>query len=70
LNGAVFEDTTELFYLPPNPWGGSTVKLDRRTNALWVKQGSSDWDKTIPFGWYDVSSPTLFLNGGYLDSFK
>ena len=59
LRGQKFTDTTELLYLPYNPYHGSTVKLDRRSGALWARNDvsrSPGWEKLIPFGWYDVSS--------------
>jgi len=34
--------TAELLYLPPNPYGGSTVKLDRRSGPLWVRNESAN----------------------------
>lgn len=66
LNGQVFSDNTTLAYLPPNPYGGNSVKIDRKSGALIIKNSTTDaeWEKVIPFGWYDVSSN--FLVGDYV----
>jgi hypothetical protein len=42
LDDQTFTDTAELLYLPPNPYGGSTVKLDRRSGPLWVRNESAN----------------------------
>lgn len=49
-----YEDETEVSYLPPNPYGGSTVKLDRRTGGMKILR-KDGWEEMFPFGWYDVS---------------
>ncbi len=60
MDGQSFMDTTDLWYLPHNIYGGSTVKLDRRSGGgMLVRNESVDdpvWEKLIPFGWYDVGS--------------
>lgn len=58
LNGQTFYANTSLSYLPPNPYGGNTVKVDRRSGALVVRNetaGQKTWTRIIPYGWYDVS---------------
>ena len=57
INGQEFWTNSTLSYLPPNPYGGNVVKVDRTSGALIVKNdtGNGEWDKIIPFGWYDVS---------------
>lgn len=46
-----------LNYLPPNSYGGSVVKIDRRTGGLMVQNASATtWESFIPFGFYDVST--------------
>ena len=49
-----FRSKSELWYLPQNPHGGSTVKIDRLSGAL-MTQREWGWEKIVPFGWYDVS---------------
>lgn len=44
-----------LRYLPPNPYGGSTVKLDRRTGGLLVQE-QAGWVPLFPTGYYTVYS--------------
>lgn len=59
INGQTFQTTSTLRYLIPNPYGGSTVKVDRASGALIVRNetaGEKEWRKIIPFGFYDVSS--------------
>ncbi|RXK41135.1 hypothetical protein M231_01538 [Tremella mesenterica] len=48
----IFTVETEAWYLPPNPYGGSTVKVDRHSGALMVEE-EDRWEKIFPFGWYD-----------------
>lgn len=51
--GATYTSTTKLAYLPPNPYGGNTVKMDMATGGLLVK-GPSDtaYKPFFPFGFY------------------
>lgn len=54
--GQTFSDVAQLSYLPPNPYGGSTVKIDRKSGALLVRNESlsnPQWERLMPFGWYD-----------------
>lgn len=44
-----------LRYLPPNPYGGSTVKLDRRTGGLLVQE-EAGWVPLFSTGYYTVYS--------------
>ncbi|ORY35572.1 hypothetical protein BCR39DRAFT_510866 [Naematelia encephala] len=55
VGDTVYTATSELFYLPPNPWGGSAVKLDRVTGGMRIKRcpDVSGWEAILPFGWYD-----------------
>ena len=58
VNGQTYYTTSTLAYLPQNPYGGNTVKIDRSTQALLVRNetsGDKTWEKIIPFGFYDVS---------------
>jgi len=58
INGQTFYANSTLAYLPPNPYGGNTVKVDRTSGALIVRNetaGTKKWEKIIPFGFYDVS---------------
>ncbi len=58
INGQTFYANSTLAYLPPNPYGGNTVKVDRTSGALIVRNetsGTKNWEKIIPFGFYDVS---------------
>lgn len=50
-----FSSASTLRYLAPNPFGGSTVKLDRRTGGLLVDD-SGRWEPLIPTGFYTVFS--------------
>jgi hypothetical protein len=66
-NGQTYTTYATLSYLPPNPYGGNTVKVDRKSGALVVRNetaGDTTWKKIIPFGFYDVSyeSRVLFTN--------
>ncbi len=58
INGQTFYANSTLAYLPPNPYGGNTVKVDRTSGALIVRNetsGTKNWEKIIPLGFYDVS---------------
>lgn len=50
-----FFASSALRYLPPNPFNGSTVKLDRRTGGLLVRE-ADDWEPFLPTGFYTVFS--------------
>jgi len=53
---ATYTDTTELMYLPENPYNGSSVKIDRKTGYLKVQyDAGQEWKQVLPFGFYDVS---------------
>lgn len=50
-----YTDTTELMYLPENPYNGSSVKIDRKTGYLKVQyEAGQEWKQVLPFGFYDV----------------
>lgn len=52
---ATYTDTTELMYLPENPYNGSSVKIDRKTGYLKVQyEAGQEWKQVLPFGFYDV----------------
>ncbi|KAF8310762.1 hypothetical protein DL93DRAFT_2084137 [Clavulina sp. PMI_390] len=60
--GAEYTTQTQLIYLPPNPWGGSTTKLDSRTGATLVKSLGRDggsYEPIMPFGFYDSTGFVL-----------
>jgi hypothetical protein len=62
INGQEFWTNSTLRYLPPNPHGGNTVKIDRKSGSLVVRNetgGSDAWERIIPFGFYDVSRSSL-----------
>jgi len=50
-----FSSSSALRYLPPNPFGGSTVKLDRRTGGLLVDEAGR-WVPLLYTGFYTVFS--------------
>ena len=56
---ATYTDTTELMYLPENPFNGSSVKIDRKTGYLKVQyEAGQEWKQVLPFGFYDVRRPS------------
>ena len=58
IDGQTFYTNSTLSYLPPNPNNGSTVKIDRLSGTLLVRNetaGTKTWEKLIPYGFYDVS---------------
>lgn len=46
-----YSTSAQLSYLPPSPYGGSTVKIDTVTKALLVK-GENEWKPILPYGFY------------------
>lgn len=59
LAGEDYTDTTQLVYLPENPYNGSSVKIDRETGYLKVQyEAGEPWETVLPFGFYDVSLET------------
>lgn len=64
---STFTAQTTLRRLPPNPYAGSTTKLDRRTGALLRQSESSgDWRNVLTFGFY-TSFETLRQNLSVID---
>ncbi|ORX39556.1 hypothetical protein BD324DRAFT_648197 [Kockovaella imperatae] len=64
VHGQVYYTTSTLTYLPPNPYGGNTVKIDRKTQALLVRNetsGDKAWQTLIPFGYYDSYNTSTSL---------
>ena len=62
INGQTFYTNSTLAYLEPNPYGGNTVKVDRTSGALIVRNetaGTKQWEKILPFGFYDVSTTAV-----------
>lgn len=58
-SGQEYTDTTQLVYLPKNPYNGSSVKIDRGTGYLKVHyEAGQPWKTVLPFGFYDVSPLT------------
>lgn len=58
VNGQTYYADSQIRYLPPNPYCGNTVKIDRRSGSLLVRNEtaqSKTWEKLIPYGFYDVS---------------
>jgi hypothetical protein len=69
LHCDVFQATTLLFYLPANPYGGSTVKIDMATGGLLVKRGRR-WEPIFPFGFYNSFDDYLATNLSIIDAAK
>lgn len=69
LHCDVFEATTQLFYLPANPYGGNAVKTDIATGGLLVKRGRS-WEPVFPFGFYYSFDNYLATNLSIIDAAK
>ncbi|KDQ07519.1 hypothetical protein BOTBODRAFT_166906 [Botryobasidium botryosum FD-172 SS1] len=70
-NGQTFHSTSKLFYLPPNPYGGSTTKVDYRTGGLLVRpKGKTDYEPIFPFGFYTSFGGYLATNPSALDDIK
>ena len=56
VGNMTYWSNSTINYLPQNPYGGSVVKIDRRTGGLLVKNASAtSYESFIPFGFYDVS---------------
>jgi hypothetical protein len=54
-SGASISTSAGLRRLPPNPHGGGTTKLDRRTGALLRRAGGAGagaWRPFLPWGFY------------------
>lgn len=69
LHRDVFEATTQLFYLPANPYGGNVVKTDIATGGLLVKRERS-WEPIFPFGFYNSFDNYLVTNLSIIDAAK
>jgi hypothetical protein len=65
--GLVFEASNSLSYLPPNPYGGSVVKMDIETKSLLVKK-LDRWQTFLPFGFYTAFDSYLAGNLSVLDA--
>jgi len=66
-----YAHTSTLLYLPPNPFGGSTARLDARTGALVVKGSTSEtWEPIWPFGMYTSFDGFLAKDLTVLDDIK
>lgn len=64
LEGQEYKDTTQLLYLPENPYNGSSVKIDRETGYLKVQyEANGAWKTILPFGFYDVRISFSYLEG-------
>ncbi|KAG8816464.1 hypothetical protein FRC18_000994 [Serendipita sp. 400] len=73
---------TRLYYLPPNPHGRSTVKMDVIRSVLLVRdqssssssgggvEGTTPWKPLIPFGFYTSFDDYLAKNLSILDDAK
>ncbi|KZV91286.1 hypothetical protein EXIGLDRAFT_710568 [Exidia glandulosa HHB12029] len=64
-----FNATSQLFFLPPNPFGANTVKFEARTGALLVKEDKT-WTPIFPFGFYTSFDDFLGKNLSILDDVK
>lgn len=62
----------ELRVLPPNPWNGGTVKIDRRTGGVLVPAEDEEegWQPIIPAGFYTSYDDYLAKDGRHLDEMK
>ena len=69
LHCDVFEATTQLFYLPANPYGGNVVKTDMATSGLLIKKGR-EWEPVFPFGFYYSFDNYLAANLSIIDAAK
>ncbi len=69
LHCDVFEATTQLLYLPANPYGGNVVKTDIATGGLLVKRGRI-WEPVFPFGFYYSFDNYLTTNLSIIDAAK
>ena len=69
LHSDVFEATTQLLYLPANPYGGTVVKTDIATGGLLVKRGRI-WEPIFPFGFYYSYDNYLATNLSIIDAAK
>lgn len=59
VNGQTFYTGSQVRYLPPNPYGGNTVKVNRTSGALLVRNetaGEKQWNQLFAYGFYDVSA--------------
>lgn len=71
INGQSYHTSTLLHYLPPNPTGGSVVKMDAKTRGLLVKANhASVFTPIVPFGFYTSFSNYLATNLSVLDEIK
>lgn len=64
--GSSYAAKSQLFYLPPNPNLGSTVKIDVENGGLMVKK-DKNWEYIIPFGFYTSFDHYLAHNLSALD---
>lgn len=71
-SGQEYTDTTQLVYLPENPFNGSSVKIDRGSGYLKIQyEAGQPWKTVLPFGFYDVSPLALGpLTPGVLEMLK
>ena len=61
--------STQLFYLPPNPYGGSVVKTDYKRSTLLINSDYNEWKPFIGFGFYTAFDNYLARNLSILDDF-
>ena len=68
---ATYTDSTLVKYLPPNPYGGSTVKMDLQSGGLVARRkGESQYQPIVPYGFYTSFSDYLAKNLSTLNDIK
>ncbi|KAL8280729.1 hypothetical protein RQP46_006733 [Phenoliferia psychrophenolica] len=69
--GATYSASSSFLYLPPNPYNGSVVKMDKLTGAMLVpnKVGNS-WEPLWPLGYFVTFQGYLDTNLSVLDEMK
>ncbi|KAM0751480.1 hypothetical protein T439DRAFT_347353 [Meredithblackwellia eburnea MCA 4105] len=66
-----FTVTSSFIYLPQNPTtGASVVKMDKRTGAMLVPNGTESWEPFFPLGFFTAFGGYLDSNLAYLDDLK
>lgn len=65
VDGQTYTANNTLLYLPPNPYGPSVVKIDRKSGGLLVRNftmQSQTWEPFFPFGFYDLYNTSVVDN--------
>jgi hypothetical protein len=69
VDGQTYYANNTFLYLPPNPYGSSVVKIDRRSGGLMVRNfttQSQTWEPFFPFGFYDLYNTSIVDNVSFL----